>query len=192
MPPSRVPALIRGQTSAPIAVFRVATIAAISAVLLGLVMEHWLGTWVPSETTGRRGDLIGLLGSTLACTHAIANRRLGLTTARRWLLGASVAASGGAALVVLKATYLRLVWGNFPERMAEFTEATLNARGQDPEQVLRFVSFIRSSWQPGNQWMNDFLKIAVWATVSGTLLAAAIAGYRRLSRQPIAPGPAAG
>ena len=157
-------------------------IVAASWVTACLVAEHFAGIYQPSETTGRMGNLCGLIGSFTLIGWIVTLPGLAVpaTMLRRFWSGLAVALAAALALGLAKYLYFSLVWGDFSSLMAEFTEATLRARGDEVNHIHSFVTSVRQSWQTHRIVVNSFLTLFVWGGVFALLVAAMTTGINRV------------
>lgn len=147
-----------------------------------LVVEHFVGLYQPSETTGRMSNLCGLAGSFILIGWIAGSQgsEVPATLLKRLGRGLAVALAAALALGLAKYLYFSLVWGDFSGRMAEFTEATLRARGDDVNHMRSFVAVVRQSWRTPNIVVNAFLMFFVWGGAFAFLVAAVATGINRV------------
>ena len=159
-----------------------AVIAAALWVVLGLAVEHVAGVYEPSEETGRGSGIVGFAGVACLIGWATTIRdwsgrapKLG----RRFLCGWSVAATAAIVLGLIKSLYFVVVWGDFADKMGQFTRRTLQERGANPEQIQSFAAAVERSWQTPNIALQASLGLAMWGGALALALAMLFSGIDR-------------
>lgn len=158
------------------------TLATLAVVTACFGLEHGLGMYEPSETTGRRGDLCGLMALVTGLTVAAWCDRALLI--RRSLHGlVAMAVTIAAVTAAIRFIYFEWVRQGFAEQMATFTRTTLTERGSDPDYVEAFTASVEASWAATSILWNTFMLYAVWGSVLAVISMGIVRVVSRLRRR---------